>query len=61
MVWHTGLWEGKYSALYLKVPNRKLTLILLANGDGLTWESGLDEAAVERSPFATEFLNAFPP
>jgi CubicO group peptidase (beta-lactamase class C family) len=59
LVWHTGLWEEKYSALYLKVPARNLTLILLANSDGLTWESRLDEAAVERSPFAAAFLDAF--
>jgi CubicO group peptidase (beta-lactamase class C family) len=60
LVWHTGLWEGAYSALYLKVPARRLTLILLANSDGLQWETRLDEAAVERSPFARAFLEAFP-
>lgn len=59
VVWHTGLWEGKYSALYLKVPARKLSLILLANSEGLKWESKFDEAAVERSPFANAFLDAF--
>ena len=35
LLWHTGLWEGQYSALYLKVPARKLTLILLANSDDI--------------------------
>lgn len=60
LVWHTGLWEGAYSALYLKVPGRRLTLILLANSDGLRWEARPDEAAIERSPFATAFLAAFP-
>lgn len=58
-VWHTGLWEGAYSALYLKIPGRKLSLILLANSDGLRWEARLDEAAIERSPFATAFAAAF--
>ena len=57
VVWHTGLWEGKYSALYLKVPARGYTLIMLANSDGLRWESRLDEAVVERSPFARAFLD----
>jgi CubicO group peptidase (beta-lactamase class C family) len=61
LVWHTGLWEGAYSALYLKVPARRLTLILLANSDGLRWDTRLDEAAIERSPFATAFLAAFAP
>jgi CubicO group peptidase (beta-lactamase class C family) len=58
-VWHTGLWEGAYSALYLKLPDERLTLILLANSEGLRWESALDEAAVERSPFAAAFLRRF--
>jgi CubicO group peptidase (beta-lactamase class C family) len=60
LIWHTGLWEGAYSALYLKVPSRNLTLILLANSDGLKWETTLSEAAIERSPFVTAFLKAFP-
>jgi len=63
LAWHTGLWEGRYSALYLKVlsddPAERLTLVLLANSDGLRWEARLDEAAIERSPFATAFLAAF--
>jgi len=60
VVWHTGLWEGAYSALYLKVPARQATLILLANSDGLRWDSRLDEAALERSPFARAFLESVP-
>lgn len=59
-LWHSGLWEGAYSALYLKIPSRNLTLILLANSDGLTWPQNLDEAAVERSPFVAAFLAYFP-
>lgn len=64
LAWHTGLWEGQYSALYLKVLNERsaerLTLILLANSDALQWKSRLDEAAIARSPFAGAFLAAFP-
>jgi CubicO group peptidase (beta-lactamase class C family) len=63
LAWHTGLWEGRYSAIYLKVlgdsPAERLTLILLANSDGLQWETRFDEATVARSPFVTAFLNAF--
>lgn len=58
--WHTGLWEGAYSALYLKAPDRGLTLILLANSDGLGWSTGLDEARLDRSPFVRAFFAAFP-
>lgn len=61
VAWHTGLWEGRYSALYLKVlsgrPEERFTLILLANSDGLKWDTRFDEAAIERSPYATQFLD----
>lgn len=60
LIWHTGLWEGAYSALYLKLPDRRLTFILLANSDGLQWDSRLDEGVVERSPFAQALLATFP-
>ncbi|MDQ8153818.1 MAG: serine hydrolase [Gemmatimonadota bacterium] len=64
LAWHTGLWEGQYSALYLKVlgntPADRLTLVLLANSDALQWPTRLDEATIERSAFATAFLAAFP-
>lgn len=65
LAWHTGLWEGQYSALYLKVLDgtraERTTLILLANSDGLSWPMRLDEATIERSPFAAAFLDAFAP
>lgn len=58
-VWHTGLWDQAYSALYLKLPDERLTLILLANSEGLGWGNPLDGATVERSPFAAAFLRRF--
>jgi CubicO group peptidase (beta-lactamase class C family) len=61
LVWHTGLWEEKYSALYLKIPDQRVTMILLANSDGLRWDNPLDRADIEKSPFATAFLARFPP
>ena len=61
LLWHTGLWEGAYSALYLKAPERNLTVILLANSDGLQWPQRLDEAAIERSVFANAVLDAYKP
>lgn len=59
LAWHSGLWEGQYSALYLKIPDRRLAMILLANSDGLWWNNPLDKAEVERSPFAAAFLARF--
>lgn len=60
LVWHSG-WdeEAGFSALYLKVPERNLTLILLANGEGLRWGNPLDGAEVEKSAFARAFLDSF--
>jgi CubicO group peptidase (beta-lactamase class C family) len=60
LYWHSG-WDSDagFSALYLKVPRRALTLILLANGEGLWWGNPLDSAAVEGSPFARAFLDQF--
>ena len=61
LVWHSGWWEQAYSAMYLKLPDERLTLILLANSEGLWWGNPLDQATVERSPFAAAFLRRFPP
>ena len=60
LVWHSG-WdeEAGFSALYLKVPDHDITLILLANGEGLWWENPLDGAEVEKSAFARVFLDRF--
>jgi len=60
LVWHSG-WdeEAGFSALYLKVPDHDITLILLANGEGLRWGNPLDGAEVEKSVFARAFLDRF--
>lgn len=59
VVWHSGWWEQAYSALYLKLPDERLTLILLANSEGVWWGNPLDAARVEDSPFAAAFLRRF--
>ena len=59
LVWHSGWWEDAASSLYLKVPEQNLSLILLANSEGIWWHNPLDEAAVEQSRFAQAFLSAF--
>lgn len=60
LVWHSG-WDPEvgFSALYLKVPAHDLTLILLANSEGLWWGNPLDRAEVEKSAFAQAFLHRF--
>ncbi len=59
LVWHSGWWEDAYSALYLKIPELDLTLILLANSEGLWWDNPLDQAAVQGSEFAQAFFSTF--
>jgi len=59
LVWHSGWWEDAYSALYLKIPDQNLSLILLANSEGIWWDNPLERAEVERSQFAQAFLSAF--
>ena len=61
LVWHYGWQPGAYSGLWLRVPERGLTLILLANGEGLSAPFGLGEGDVARSPFARAFLDALAP
>jgi CubicO group peptidase (beta-lactamase class C family) len=58
LIWHYGLWP-QYSALYLKVPEQRLTLIMLANSGGLTESVPLAEGDVMVSPFAKTFVKLF--
>ncbi len=56
-VWHYGLWPT-FSSLILKVPARGMTLILLANSDGLSARFPLADGDVMVSPFARAFIAA---
>jgi CubicO group peptidase (beta-lactamase class C family) len=56
VVWHFGHITNAYSSLIVKVPETKLTLILLANSDGLSASFQLQRGDVTRSLFAAVFL-----
>ena len=60
LMWHSG-WdpEAGYSALMLRVPERNLTFIVLANSEGVWWGNPLDKAQVENSDFAQVFFQFF--
>ena len=60
LIWHYGQW-AQYSALYLKAPERGLTLILLANSGGLGESYPLADGDVMVSPFAKAFVRIFIP
>lgn len=61
VVYHSG-WEWKsFTALYLKVPDKNLTIILMANSEDLyvPFNESLSKGQIEGSPFAKEFLDLF--
>ncbi len=60
LIWHSGKDDERYSAVYLKVPEDRLTLIVLANTEAI-WNEGssLVDAKVARSPIARRFLEEF--
>jgi CubicO group peptidase (beta-lactamase class C family) len=56
VVWHFGSVPNAYSSLVLMLPAKKVTLILLANSDGLSSAFQLQTGDVTRSLFANVFL-----
>jgi CubicO group peptidase (beta-lactamase class C family) len=61
IVWQFGMVSDAYSSLIVKVPNRKLTFILLANSDGLSSPFALEQGDVTASLFARVFLLLYVP
>jgi CubicO group peptidase (beta-lactamase class C family) len=59
LFWHSGWDPERYSAIYLKVPDKRLTLIVLANTEGLWWDNSLARAEIDTSPVAAAFLAGF--
>jgi CubicO group peptidase (beta-lactamase class C family) len=60
VVWHFGLARAAYSSLVVKVPARNLTLILLANSDGLVGPPyNLGDGNLSSNLFASLFLKLF--
>jgi CubicO group peptidase (beta-lactamase class C family) len=58
VIWHYGSW-AQFSALYVKVPERDFTLLLLANSGGLSSYFPLGNGDVTSSSFARLFLRLF--
>jgi CubicO group peptidase (beta-lactamase class C family) len=59
VVWQFGVGDNASSSLVVTVPNRFLTLILMANSDGLAKSLPLAAGDVTVSPFAKVFLGLF--
>jgi CubicO group peptidase (beta-lactamase class C family) len=58
LIWHYGQ-QTTYSSLVLKVPEEELTLLLLANSDGVSAPFDLGAGNVLKSPFAVAFITLF--
>lgn len=61
IVYHTG-WEWKsFSGLYVKVPDKNITLIILTNSEdfNVPFMDKVSQGQIEGSPFAKEFLDLF--
>lgn len=61
VVWHFGALKDAFSSLIVKLPDSGLTLILLANSDGLSSPFPLANGDVTTSLFAQLFLRTFVP
>lgn len=59
LIWHGGWEPEKYSAIYVKVPSKSVTLIAMANTEALHWGNPLDDARVHQSPLVARFLRQF--
>ena len=61
LVWHYGHWGTGFSAIYLKVPAKHLSMILLSNSEALAdhmFQIGQD---ITTNVFACDFLDTFVP
>jgi CubicO group peptidase (beta-lactamase class C family) len=59
LIWHYGHVPRVCSSLILKLPERELTMILLANSDGASRNFNLGKGDVLNSPFARLFIESF--
>ena len=59
LLWHYGYVPKVCSSLILKLPERQLTMILLANSDGASKNFNLGKGDVLNSPFARLFIESF--
>ena len=58
LTWHYGYWVGM-SSLIIRVPEKKLSFVLMANSDMLSAPYSLAKGDIWVSPYAKEFLKSF--
>jgi len=58
LTWHYGYWVGM-SSLIIRVPEKKLSFVIMANSDMLSAPYPLGNGDIWVSPYAKEFLKSF--
>ena len=61
LVWHFGHWGTGFSAIYLKIPARRLTLVMLANSEALADHHFKVGEDITHNVFACSFIQTFVP
>ena len=56
--WHYGYWVGM-SSLIIRIPEKKISFVLMANSDMLSASYPLGNGDIWVSPYAREFLKSF--
>jgi hypothetical protein len=59
LIWHYGYWSPSISALFMKLPEERLTFIVLANTDGLSRPFQLGNGDIMTSLVALTFYKEF--
>jgi CubicO group peptidase (beta-lactamase class C family) len=59
LVWQFGMIKDGYSGMILRLPRRSLSVVMLANSDGLVAPFALDKGDATASLFAMLFLRMF--
>ena len=59
LIWHYGHWGTGYSAIYLKVPEKNLSLIVLSNSEALADHQFKLNGKIVDNVFACNFLRLF--
>ncbi len=59
LIWHFGHWGTGFSAIYLKVPEKNLSLVMLANSEALSDHQFQVGESILSNAFACAFLRLF--
>jgi CubicO group peptidase (beta-lactamase class C family) len=59
LIWHFGHWGTGFSSIYLKVPEKNLSLVMLANSEALSDHQFQVDEDITNNVFACAFLRLF--